>query len=82
VLFSAVAAGLTAVAGGLEVSHLRCGGAQSQGQEQAEATTKIPTLNFAKNAKFRMGHPATPDPLPSLAVDFFSRGIHMALMLV
>ena len=31
---------------------------QSQGQEQAEAPANIPTLNFAKNAKFRMGHPA------------------------
>jgi hypothetical protein len=31
---------------------------QSEGQEQAEAPANIPTLNFAKNAKFRMGHPA------------------------
>ena len=28
-------------------------------QEQAEVPTKIPTLNFAKNAKFRMGHPVS-----------------------
>ena len=58
--------------GGLEGSHPRCRDAQSHSQEQAQATTNIPTPltsseqvpDFANYAKFRMEHRAPLAYLP------------------
>ena len=45
-----------------KVSRLRSAG-PNFARDDRENRVKIPTLNFAKNAKFRMGHPISMNPI-------------------